>query len=496
MSSDVVETPTKAEAVDDPDLLDLVEEGRKLDQRYSKRWLNRDVWTTMLLQIREKHGHLIPLRLNRAQQHYAKTCSRRNIVLKARQLGITTYVASRFFLSTIMRPGTVTVQVAHDQTAAEEIFRIVHRFVENLPEEMRKGALTTSRLNTRQIVFPKLDSAYLVESAADVNAGRGLTIHNLHCSEVARWPGDAAEVLASLRAAVPKHGEIVLESTPNGAGGCFYDEWQHAEEKGYTQHFFPWWWEKSYTIGHRAEELSPEEESLVGRYGLSREQIAFRRELQFNFGKLARQEYAETPEECFLASGECVFEVDVIEKRLAELRGPVETRENGRIETYYPPVRGREYVIGVDPAGGGSEGDYAAAQVIERSTGLQCAELRGHYTPVELASRVSQLGREYNDALVAVERNNHGCAVLVCLEQSYRHLYEERGQTGWLTTSASRPRMIEQLASVLRQEPEKFESRRLLEECKAFVRKSDGACAASSGAHDDLVLAMSIAVSV
>ena len=66
--------------------------------------------------------------------------------------------------------------------------------------------------------------------------------------------------------------------------------------------------------------------------------------------------------------------------------GPVERRENGRIEIYYPPVRGREYVIGVDPAGGGSEGDYAAAQVVDRASGLQCAELRGHYTPVELAS--------------------------------------------------------------------------------------------------------------
>jgi len=493
---DVVESPTKVEAVDDPDSIELAEYGRKLDGELAPGYLNRDFLTNGLLKIREKGGHLIPLELNQAQREYQNKCTRRNIVLKARQMGITTYIASRFFLSTITRPGTVSVQVAHDQAAAEEIFRIVHRFVENLPEAMREGPLKTSRLNARQIVFEKIDSAYLVESAADVNAGRGLTIHNLHCSEVARWPGDAAEVLASLRAAVPKYGEIVLESTPNGAGGCFYDEWQNAEEKGYTRHFFPWWWEKGYTIGHRAEKLTAEEEALVSRFGLTREQIAFRRELQFNFGKLARQEYAETPEECFLASGECVFEVDVIERRLAELRGPVETRENGRIEIYYPAVRGREYVIGVDPAGGGSEGDYAAAQVIERASGLQCAELRGHYTPVELARRVSQMGKEYNDALVAVERNNHGAAVLVCLEQDYRNLYIERGQSGWLTTSASRPRMIERFASELRQTPEKFESRRLLEECKAFVRKEDGSCAAASGAHDDLVMAMGVAVSV
>ena len=147
-------------------------------------------------------------------------------MLKARQLGVTTYVAARFFINCITREGTLSVQVAHDQRSAEEIFRIVHRLLDNLPEPLRRGALVTSRANVRQIVFPVLDSEYRVETAADPNAGRGLTIHNLHCSEVARWPRDVSETLASLRAAVPPEGEIFLESTPNGAGGTFYDEWQ------------------------------------------------------------------------------------------------------------------------------------------------------------------------------------------------------------------------------------------------------------------------------
>ena len=134
------------------------------------------------------------------------------------------------FLSNITRPGTISVQVAHDQESAEEIFRIVHRFWENLPKATRTGALVTSRSNVRQIVFPRLDSEYRVATAGDPNAGRGMTIHNLHCSEVARWPRDGVETLASLRAAVPADGDIVLESTPNGAGGVFYEEWQQAKK--------------------------------------------------------------------------------------------------------------------------------------------------------------------------------------------------------------------------------------------------------------------------
>ena len=192
----------------------------------------RDLLIGSLLKVRSKTRGLVLLRPNRAQRAYALNCTKRNVVLKARQLGMTTYIAARFFVQTITQPGTLSVQVAHTQESAEEIFKIVRRFWENLPEAMQKGALVTSRANIRQLVFPRLDSEYRVATAADPNAGRGMTIHNLHCSDVARWPRDAAEVLASLRAAVPEDGEIVLESTPNGAGGVFYEEWQRAEETG------------------------------------------------------------------------------------------------------------------------------------------------------------------------------------------------------------------------------------------------------------------------
>jgi hypothetical protein len=195
----------------------------------------RDVLIETLLKIRDKEGRLTGIRLNRAQREYAKRATRRNIVLKARQLGISTYVAARFFVDTITRPGTLTVQVAHDQESAEQIFRIVHRFLETMPDLFKSGVLRTSRANTRQLVFPELDSEYRVGTAADPNAGRGLTIHNLHCSEVARWPRDGAATLASLRAAVPPGGCVTLESTPNGAGGVFYDEWQRAELKAHMK---------------------------------------------------------------------------------------------------------------------------------------------------------------------------------------------------------------------------------------------------------------------
>jgi hypothetical protein len=169
--------------------------------------------------------------------------------------------------------------------------------------------------------------------------------------------------------------ELILESTPDGVGGCFHEEWRKAQETGMVRHFFPWWMERRYKAKAVDEaSLSDEERDLRTRKLLSLEQIGYRRQIRANFRGLARQEYAEDPESCFLASGESVFELGAIEARLKEAPEPVERRRNGELEIWLPPVKSKAYLLAVDPAGGGSEGDYSAAQVLEMETGLQCAE--------------------------------------------------------------------------------------------------------------------------
>ncbi len=450
------------------------------------------------LKIRGKDKHVNPVHFNRVQREVDRHAGKRNIVLKARQVGITTYVAARFFLRTMLQPGTLSVQVAHDQQSAEEIFRIVHRFLANLPESWKHSALRTSRANVRQIVFPEIDSEYRVESAADRCAGRGLTIQNLHCSEVARWPHDVEETLAALRAAVPPDGEIFLESTPSGAGGTFYEEWQSAPETGYVRHFFPWWWEESYEREVEPVNLTEEELELMMKQGLNKAQMAFRREMRCQFRNRFPEEYAEDAETCFLTSGNCMFDVEVLDRQLKQPQEYCDDKENGRMLYFFPPVTGKRYIIGVDPAGGGIHGDNACAQVIEVEKGTQCAELLGHYTPQELAAKATVLAKKYNMALVAVERNNQGEAVLAFLgiESNYPHLYPEGERQGWLTNAATRSPMLSRLEVMLANTPQLFLSHRLLQECRSFVRDSQGRCAAAPGAHDDTVMAMAIAQAV
>ena len=483
------------------DLRLLEQLGRVLDCPIGEERV-RDLLIAQMLKIRRKGAGVGLIELNRAQREYSRRCTRRNIVLKARQLGVTTYVAARFFVETITNPGTLTVQVAHTEDSAQAIFTIVRRFWENLPGRLQRGVLRTSRSNVRQLVFPVLDSEYRVETADD-NAGRGMTIHRLHCSEVSRWPHRGRETLASLRAAVVPEGEVVLESTANGASGVFYEECQKAEETGYTQHFFPWWYDKSYreedTRRSRLLPFSEEEAALMKEHGLTAAQIAWRRKQWKTLRGMAPQEYAEDAVSCFLASGECVFDMAAIEMAATHAGQAAESQENGKLLIWFPanPGKGWQYIIGVDTAGGGSGGDYACAQVIERTMGLQCAELHGHLPPFELARRVIALGRTYGNALVAVERNNQGYGVLAHLKDlHYENLYESGGQEGWLTSVVTRPAMIEHLAEVLVAQPELFHSPRLLEEMKTFVRHGDGHGAAAEGTHDDCVMAMAIALAV
>jgi hypothetical protein len=469
-----------------------------------------------LLKVRDRNGKLRPLVANSAQREFEAARGRQNIVLKARQMGMTTWIAGRFFLRTIMARGVLTVQVAQNRQAAESIFGIVQRMWENLPAKLREGPLMRSRANVGQMVFPKLDSEFRVWSAGDENAGRGLSIQNLHCSEVSRWPGDAAATLAGLRAALAPDGELVLESTPNGAYGAFYDEWGRGveprlepmsqkrdmghPENGLVRHFLPWWMEPAY-VGEGVAEgaMSAEELALVVTHGLTAEQIGFRRGLERSFGGLRSQEFAEDAETCFRATGDCCFDVAAIEARLAEVAlAEPELRRGSALLVWMQALPGREYIVAVDTAGGGADGDFAAVQVIDAATGMQCAELQERLAPLELARVAAELAREYGGALVAVERNNHGSAVLAYLStvERYERVYRQAGQAGWLTTSASKPEMVSGLGALLVERPEMFKSRRLLAECRTFVRGEYGRSGAANGAHDDLVMSMALAQAV
>jgi hypothetical protein len=198
---------------------------------------------------------------------------------------------------------------------------------------------------------------------------------------------------------------------------------------------------------------------------------------------MATQEYAEDAASCFLASGDCIFDVALLDRRMQEILPPREYREGA-------------YLLGVDPAGGGSEGDFSVIQAVDMETGLQCAEWQARAPVREAAALAAKLAGEYNRALLAVERNNHGSGLLAHLEGQGVAVYEQGGVQGWPTTASTRPAMLQRLEMALAADAGVFQSSRLLAECRTMVRQRNGKAAAAAGCHDDCVMAMAVALSV
>ena len=152
---------------------------------------------------------------------------------------------------------------------------------------------------------------------------------------------------------------------------------------------------------------------------------------------------------------------------------------------------------------GTAAGDFSAAVVLDLETGLQCAELLARWPLHRFAEELARLGHRFNDALIAVERNNQGHAILYALAHQlgypriYRHADSDGlSKPGWPMNAQTKPQAITGLERMVRDAPQAFASARLLEQCRSYVYHQDGETGARPGEHDDLVIAMAIALAV
>src|SRR6266566_8084260 len=186
------------------------------------------------LKLRAKDGPLAPFTFNPAQaklhalieEQKAKTGRVRVIILKARQVGVSTYVAARFYHQTINRPGLRCIIIGHERRASSNLFQMVKRFHDHLPDELRPSVGAS---NAEELIFDRLDSGYLVSVASSEGTGRSATAQLLHASEAAFWD-DLPIQMASLMQTVPDLDatEIAIESTANGFND-FHSLWRKAE---------------------------------------------------------------------------------------------------------------------------------------------------------------------------------------------------------------------------------------------------------------------------
>lgn len=514
------------------------------------------------LKIRTKDARLVNFKFNNSQNivmDIVEDLNRKNkpiriIMLKARQLGMSTWTEGYIFKDTATNKLKNSMIVAHLDSASQNLYQMYRTFYENLPDELTP---MIKHSNKQEMSFenptddmevkrrnPGLQSKVTVVSARTVSAGRSQTIHNLHASEVAFWQ-DAKTLMTGLMQTIPDepNTSIIIESTANGIGGWFYDVWKKAEngENEFIPIFLGWYLEPKYSRPFETEEekeefirevnqtfkdqngkeLHTEEYELMNELGLTYEQLNWRKYTIRNKCngdiEVFKQEYPSTPDEAFIASGRPRFTVGTLKQYLKKTtdgetgyfeydgskdRVKFVPDKKGYVTIWEKPKPEHFYCIGADVAEGLEKGDYSVGVVGDEDMNI-VASWRGHIDPDLFGKELVKMAKYYNNSYLGVERNNHGLTTLKSIQNEdyyniyYSKIYDKIADSvtqkiGWDTNTRTKPLMIDRLAEWIREKWIGIKWKTLLHECLTYVREDNGKTNAQEGCYDDTVMATAI----
>lgn len=497
----------------------------QLDPRFPAllRRLQRFEHFAPYLKVRpEEGGRLVPLVPLPPQRYILAECARhmRVLILKARRMGVTTIRLGKGVHNIWKRKYWNSLMLAHRDPDAQEIFESAQIMDRELPDFMRHERATVNR---REIAYSLMSSKMTIGTAGGLGVRRGVTLQDVHLTEVARFTGDVADTIAGIEEAA-RHGRIVGETTAAGASGWFYDTWmQCADDPSAPWHcvFAPWYIDERnrlpLTDEERADWTPTEYEASIGA-DVPPEAWAWYRVKERSRGALMRQEYPSTALEAFVVSGRHFFEQERLARAVGDLPKPIAFEDNRCTLIWEQPEPGAAYVIGADPADGTPSGDYSYASVHERESGRQVARYRGRCVPSEFADILARLGERYHRAFIGVERNRIETVRRLRKDLGYpsSRLFFRRTpsgkrdrEPGWVTSAQTRPLMLDGLKAALEGFDTELESddpnlkgdawleirdRVFFAEAQAFEDQGGGRYAANPGAHDDSIFAIAIAV--
>lgn len=410
---------------------------------------------------------------------------RRVIVLKARQLGVSWLLAAYALWTAAYKRGSVVLMLSKRQDEASALLDRCWYIYQRLPPWLQPGLL---RHNQTELSFDACGSKILALPATE-DAGRGEAATLVLVDEAAYHPY-AERNYAAYKPTVDAGGRLVIVSTANGRGNWYHSMWSGAPGNGFTPVFLRW-------------DLRPGRDADWW----AQQQLEYQAT-----PRLLVQEYPDTPEVSFIASGGCLWEIDAITGFLRDCKAPIEQSNNEQLRIWQRPIPGRRYVAGADVAEGRDAGndrlDYSVCAVYDWQTCTNVATLRGQWPTDVFAQLVDALGRRYNAALLGVERNNHGHAVLSRLraleypslyyhteERLIRgHVVKARPEAGWPTTAKTKPVLEQEMGALIASGGIVSWDGRLWDECLSYTQHGDGKTGATDGCHDDLAMATMIAL--
>lgn len=499
----------------------------------------------MYCRIKDKNGKFCVFEINEPQcQFYISLCEQkrrgepmRADILKARQLGFSTFIAAIIFTLTILVPNQTAAIIADTAEHATNLFKKYKFYYANMPDFIKKKLpMLASNAKELTVDYGHGQTSTVRVLVQGENAGRSDTCQYLHLSEVAFWQ-DIEDTTTSILQTVDDNNPnsiIAYETTANGANYYKYI-WEQdvIGDSGYSALFYPWFQDKANVAPYSGFDLFDWEKKLMEKHNLTFEQIAWYRvkyrKMRGNLSKL-RQEFPSSPIEAFISTGNSQFNMELLLERkdqLAKLK-PIKRgffhfkkevsidgsqirisdirwvdSEFGEIKIYEEPKAGYPYVVNNDPAMGGE--DFFATQIINNTNAHQAAVYHKNKCDAdEVAFQMYCLLKYYNGALASGETNTTAYLLKTLYKCGYRFIYQDQDyetmggrfqdKLGYKTKQTNRQAQIEAFAETFRDDPTIINDYETICEMESFqiVRNEQTGkekAQAIGGAHDDLVMA-------
>jgi hypothetical protein len=419
----------------------------------------------------------------------------RIIILKSRQMGISTLIAAYVLWVMVFHEGKNTLIVSIKESTAMEIISKIQLAYEKLPPWLKKFTQGVKEMNKHSIRFNNMSMVLATSSASD--STRSFSASFIIFDEAA-FIDDIDELWTSAQPTLStvSDGKAIILSTPNGMGGFFHNTWVKAESKinGFHPIKLPW-------------HLRPDRDKVW--YNTQIEDMGIKK-----FG----QEY-----DCdFLASGNSVIDLFILKEYEDSkvknrpdfgIKPPKDTRYGQELWVWKDPEKGRDYIVCADVARGDGA-DKSAFHVLDVETLEQVAEYQGFIDTETYGNRLVAIATEYNHAMLIVENATWGWAVLqTIVDQHYDNTFystadlkiieverqrttkynreERQSIPGFTMTQPNRQLIINKMEAYFRERSIDIKSLRTINELKTFIWEK-GKAQAAEGYNDDLTMALGI----
>ena len=401
-----------------------------------------------------------------------------NIILKARQLGISTITAAYIVWLMLFHRDKNILVIATKFGTASNLVKKVKNIIKNVPDFLRVSDITIDNRSS----FELSNGSQIKASSTSGDAGRSEALSLLVIDEAAHVEG-LSELWTGLYPTLSTGGRCIALSTPNGVGNWFHKTYTEAEQgaNDFYPTILPW-------------EAHPE-----------RDRAWFEKETR----NMSRRQIAQELECNFNTSGETVIHPDDIKRIINNIKDPkYKTGFDRNFWIWEEYSADSTYLLVADVARGDGK-DYSVFHIFKLETMEVVAEYQGKPTPDIYANMLCSVGKEFGNALLVVENNSVGFAVLdKLIELEYPNLYYSIKSTheyinqieaetvsnsvaGFSTTQKTRPLIVAKLEEFIRNKLITLYSTRILNELKTFVW-NNGRPEAMRSYNDDLVMALAI----